>query len=491
VNFSFNWWISNVNETYDWGPCHTEMEDGTPSGDLNKYKVMSNGEFDYDQTNLPDSVDSPYWQGCPAPDDQSWIDNLANGYDTRFLISFGPLDIPADSAVHMTIAFLVGEDFHQNPQNEEGPSWSPDEFNFDDLGYAAYWIALIFDNPGVDTDSNGYAGDFYLVGDDDTARTSGDGVPDYQGPAPPPAPDIKVETGENSITIYWTGEDIEDVKDKITGIYDFEGYRIHIAEANLDQYFVPLKQFDKVDFLQYDRIVVMENEEGDSVFTGIYNDDAVYDDSLYSVEIVTSANEHIRDSVDLVPEPISYNMGMPPTVEKQFEGDDTMKTYYYYTIENLLPGDDKYVVVTSFDYGQPSRALEELESSRTKYARWIVPAGASIADNKVRVVPNPYRVDHDYSKYWEYSYTGTWSEYSRKLRFFNLPARCIIRIFTLDGDLVQTLHHDDDADGSMVGAEDWNLVSRNDQSIASGIYIFSVEDKTGGEDQIGKFVIIK
>lgn len=503
TDFSFNWWISNINEDYDWGPCRTGNDpgfDGTPTGHLNKYKVMSNGEFDYDQTDIPDSADASGWQGCEAPDDENWLKNLANGYDTRFLLSFGPLTIEPGDTTHITIAFLVGEGFHQDPMNEEGSTWDPKKFNFDDLAYAAYWVSLVFDNPGVDTDGDGYRGEFKIVGGD-TVWVSGDGVPDYKGPAPPPSPDIHIETGENKITIYWRGEGIEDAVDQITGVTDFEGYRIYIADENLEQYFVPLVQFDRIDYLRYSQLIRVFDStttDGDSVFhyRGIYQDTAWLENTNYTVPIIPMGDTiPLRDTI-LAPEPIAENLGMPPTVMKQFDGDAEPTEYYYYTIENLLPGSDKYVVVTSFDFGQPSRELGSLESSKTKYARWVVPSGKASMDNKVRVVPNPYRVDHDYSDYWEHSLTGEWTEYSRKLRFFNLPKRCTIRIFTLDGDLVKELCHDEvygcpDGDEEMVGAEDWNLINRNDQATVSGIYIFSVEDMETGETQVGKFVIIK
>ncbi len=477
--FAFNWWISNVDETYDWGPARRDLGfDGTPMGDLNKYKIMSNKEFDYDQTAILDSGSSANWQGNPPPSDENWRKNIQNGYDTRFLLSFGPLTIEPAETVNVTIAFLVGEGFHANPRNT-GSLWTPSDFRFDDLAYSAYWVSLVYDNPGVDTDTT------------DTIppppSDRGDGVPDYRGPAPPPAPMIFVERGEYKITVFWSGEGIEDSRDQITKLKDFEGYRIYVAEANLESYFVPLVQYDKVDFLRYSKMYRIPDDTAASGFRyhGVYSDSAVYDPNPYWVYVYSLGDTIPVDSMLMEPEPISYNFGMPP--DTVIDGE----TYYYYVLENLLPGDDKYIVVTSFDYGQPSKNLGPLESSKTKYSKWFVTAGTSAKQKEVIVVPNPYRVDHDYSDFWEKSFTGEWSEYSRKLRFFNLPARCVVRIFTLDGDLVQTLHHDDAVAGEMVGAEDWNLISRNDQAISSGIYIFSVENLENGDIQIGKFVIIK
>jgi hypothetical protein len=103
------------------------------------------------------------------------------------------------------------------------------------------------------------------------------------------------------------------------------------------------------------------------------------------------------------------------------------------------------------------------------------------------VYPNPYRIDAGYSaKLYEEG-----GNYGRRIRFVNLPPRCTIRIYTLDGDLVQTVEHDRDENALDATYDEWDLISRNTQAVVSGIYLFSVEDRDTGENQVGKFVIIK
>jgi hypothetical protein len=78
----------------------------------------------------------------------------------------------------------------------------------------------------------------------------------------------------------------------------------------------------------------------------------------------------------------------------------------------------------------------------------------------------------------------------QRIMFANLPAaHNKISIFTLDGDLVEELWYDgSDGHGEMA----WNLVSRNGQRIASGIYIYVVESDDEQFDRfIDKFVVIK
>lgn len=77
-----------------------------------------------------------------------------------------------------------------------------------------------------------------------------------------------------------------------------------------------------------------------------------------------------------------------------------------------------------------------------------------------------------------------------KVRFSHLPeSRNTINIYTLDGDLVQTLDHDGTAG---YGEISWNLISRNGQEIVSGIYLYVVKSRDAVfEDYIGKFVVIR
>jgi hypothetical protein len=71
-----------------------------------------------------------------------------------------------------------------------------------------------------------------------------------------------------------------------------------------------------------------------------------------------------------------------------------------------------------------------------------------------------------------------------------------LRIFTISGDLVQTIRSDDlqtngkpQKENESDGQASWNLISRNGQDVVSGIYMFSVESDSGSSR--GKFVIIR
>ena len=101
---------------------------------------------------------------------------------------------------------------------------------------------------------------------------------------------------------------------------------------------------------------------------------------------------------------------------------------------------------------------------------------------KPYVVPNPY-VGMASFEQAPYAQTGRGE---RRIEFRALPVNSIVRIYTLTGELVQTLYHD----GGFQGYIAWNMRSKDNLEIAPGLYIFHVE-AAGMEDFIGKFAIIK
>ncbi|MDZ7797073.1 MAG: hypothetical protein U5N56_08520 [Candidatus Marinimicrobia bacterium] len=74
---------------------------------------------------------------------------------------------------------------------------------------------------------------------------------------------------------------------------------------------------------------------------------------------------------------------------------------------------------------------------------------------------------------------------SKKLQFVNLPEQCTIRIFTLRGDLVKTLEHNDPFSGSI----SWNQISDHGQYVKSGMYLYHIKTPDGREIR-GKFAIV-
>jgi hypothetical protein len=98
----------------------------------------------------------------------------------------------------------------------------------------------------------------------------------------------------------------------------------------------------------------------------------------------------------------------------------------------------------------------------------IISSKASDQLTNIKVVPDPY--------YAHASWDVTKGE--SNLQFQNLPDECTIRIYTLSGEPVATLHR----------TEDWNLQSTEQRLVASGIYIYHVESRYG--DRLGRFAVV-
>lgn len=309
-----------------------------------------------------------------------------------------------------------------------------------------------------------------------------DGVLDrYLLPTPPPAPAMRVELGQGEATVYWR-DDPERFVDPILGTADFEGYRVYSSPLGSDA------QAQKTLLLQVDVVDdVWANTGLEDI--GVRRALGIDADSVLFVDrIAVGADSVVQDSV-----------WYP----------------YAFRLTNLPTGNPAgyWVAVTSYDRGQPENNLASLESDIKE--NWVflypgsLPAGADtlVARMKPGVYPNPYRV--------RASWDGP-GAYERALWFSHLPARCTITIFTLAGDLVDRIEHDAASyrgeDNALMaerwqqvtaggdepvpflfsgGEHAWDLVSRHDQAIATGLYLFTVEDHATGKVEIGKFAVIK
>ncbi|MCK4372228.1 MAG: hypothetical protein KAW61_03730, partial [candidate division Zixibacteria bacterium] len=214
LRHSFNWWITNFYDpALDFGPRRKgNVRDfrtgglGTPHGDVNKYYIMGNHELDYDQA----------FTASIRPTDTRWLypdqdlaADFADGGNGSFLVSYGAFTVYPGQTLPLTFAYVAGENFHTNVNNLDNLPDDPIAYyanlDFSDLALNSMWARWIYDNPGVDTDNDGYFGEFrvcvydsvltdtgWVVTVADTQWHRGDGVPDFRGAAPPPAPEIWV-----------------------------------------------------------------------------------------------------------------------------------------------------------------------------------------------------------------------------------------------------------------------------------------------------------
>ena len=74
----------------------------------------------------------------------------------------------------------------------------------------------------------------------------------------------------------------------------------------------------------------------------------------------------------------------------------------------------------------------------------------------------------------------------REIRFTYIPPGSKISIFTVRGELIKTLYHDD----LYVGDVYWNLRTEENLDVAYGVYVFVVDVPEVGS-KIGKLALIK
>ncbi|MED5218683.1 MAG: hypothetical protein VX630_00090 [Candidatus Neomarinimicrobiota bacterium] len=272
----------------------------------------------------------------------------------------------------------------------------------------------------------------------------------YILPAPPPSPNMEIMVESNRVTLYWQ-DNAEAFLDPISQVADFEGYRVYGARKTANE---ALGEFT----------LLSEND--------------------------------IKNS-------IGYNTGFSAIrITNEFGEPDSMEInglFYQYKFinEGIKDGWLNYYTVTAYDQGDPDTNLESLESSI--YANRIyVYSGEPDAGNddwQPTVYPNPYKGQ------------ALWDGYgsrNKMIWFRGLPAKAEIRIFSLAGDLVEVIQHDELYMGKDIaniderknpimsgGEHAWDLITMHDQATASGLYLFTVEDKDTGTIKEGKFLIIK
>jgi hypothetical protein len=545
---SFNYWMSEGNypEDYDWGPWKESNWElwkknygtwcdggkGTPCGDRAKYFIMSNGEHDYDQI-----------FACIHKEDSGWLEppgfctDLADGYDTRYLFSFGPIPIlhPGDST-KVTVGYVAGENFHYkvNSIDVNNPMAYYRNLDFSDFATNARWAGWVYDNPGVDTPDpvtgvgDGYKGKcFKLPNEGDTCLFyyEGDSIPDFKGPPPPNPPGLVFDNGKGYIKVKWNGKSTEEGRDPFTGARDFEGYRIYMSETGQSNDWTLLASYDYVDYKMYKLRpklptghIVEWLEEGirpDSIkkYLGqglmdtlswnpnyytefhpwVYRGSDTLKINWYRINPGDSLyfalqdwNQGLRD--------LRVNKAYADSVDLGLVSPSQIRGDYYeceFVQNGLLPSFPVWIAVTAFDFGDAKTSLGGLEASKGINAKQVFPldspAKAQALGEKVVVVPNPYKISENYQN--PQGLESGSGQFARRINFYNLPAICTIRIYTLDGDLVREIEHKKAEDDPTAGYDYWDLINQNTQAVVSGIYLYGIESKSG--NQIGKFVIIK
>jgi len=153
-----------------------------------------------------------------------------------------------------------------------------------------------------------------------------------------------------------------------------------------------------------------------------------------------------------------------------------------YSDQDLPLGVGNYYSVTSYD----SDGNESGKVNPNRFPVYPLRAPNENFPQQVYVVPNPFR-----------QHSGLLgAEEGLRMEFIGLPSKCTIRIYTLAGDLVREIKHDD---GS--GSQSWGSIETLDyqtnqwmQYVSPGFYIYHVESQVSGQEGktfIGKFAIVR
>ncbi len=388
------------------------------------------------------------------------------------LLSVGPWKtlLPGDS-VQIVLAVICADNANKALSESK-----------DDTTQRAYlnagrkWAQRCYD--GEDVNGN----DMLDPGEDVVHRVPGglatgpDGIlTRYVLPIPPSQPHVHAEVGNQSATIYWD-KTAEYSRDPISGVYDFEGYRVYRSKAGSD-------------FLNNANWILNIPLVGDFDRT----DDTIgYNTGFDKVRIDTS---HLALNTTITHDASGAFSGVV------FPG-DTSKYFYQFPPAGSgvtqLNGWQYLYGVSAYDQGDASNGIPSLESAMTTVSTISGTKATSDPSKEIGVYPNPY-----YARaYWD----GNGERY-RKIYFYNLPANATITIYTLAGDVVAQFDHSGTDAGNNIkwfqqfagsqapqfsgGEHAWDLISKYDQAIATGLYLFTVKDKDTGTIKRGKFLVIK
>ncbi len=523
--YNFNWWTDQEGARFGWGPRMKGTHQwplrtfagtlGIPYSDKDKYYLMSKPEVDYDGYTARVNHESEGW--LPP---HEYGGQIARGHFPKLLSSYGPITLPPGAVTYLTMVTAIGENVHYDKDafREIFDTLNPGPFiaqlDFSDLLTNIRWARQIYDNPGVDTDFNGDSGKYFyrvdsISGDSIRIFYEGDGVPDFRGATPPPPPEVRVIPDNGRIVVRWNGRNTENYFDPLSYAVDFEGYRVYLSRSpNFDAPTL-LTSYDHLNFNRYRwdnrklRYLLTELPFTLDSLVALYGED--FDPYTYN----NQANPFEADGNYYYFEPVDYNVSrldLPDGIHKLYpdavndtsdvDEEGRMRFYEYeYIIDNLLPTVPYWVSVTAFDHGHPPKNLESLESNPRQNQVEVIPLKRGevvLKDGRLDVYcyPNPYRIDADYhDRGLENRGNELPPARAGSIYFANLPNKCTISIYTLDGDLVRRIEHDEPEHSGTASTHRWNIISRNTQWVVSGLYYWVVESEYGS--QIGKLVIIK
>jgi hypothetical protein len=285
-----------------------------------------------------------------------------------------------------------------------------------------------------------------------TAGAQGGGfpsIPVWSYPGAYRAGTDSIDEKPRTITVRWMRDPAAEARP------DFGGYRIY-------------RVFNSPDTSRLELIRRFSVNQGDSVFMWHFrNITASTPDSLRIATFVDPDSSGAffkrcrRDSLGKC-----YSRGdsiivlIPPPGPH-----DGFRTWYTITYEgrNITSQDylDLFLPDTITCSNPDHATCPNLNDKARNLVGPVEPTGGPTPNlRRVAVVPNPFRA----AEAWDLS--G-----SNEVHFINLPAQAKIKIYTVSGDKVVELEHND----PVRDFEIWNLKNGRGQDVSSGIYMYRVE----------------
>lgn len=281
-------------------------------------------------------------------------------------------------------------------------------------------------------------------------------------PVPPAIPSLNYSPGDREVVLRWSDE-AEYTIDVLLGTTDFEGYKIYRSKYNASA---------------WELIYACDQGVG-ATLTYTTDGTCVNPKILASGDTLYYGEPGHADSAGVV----TVRKDLPDLVHT-FTDTGGVINAWESQIEKPINGLPYYYAVVSYDPDKmATHAMPSIESAKSNYMKdpatgapmAIIPRATTESTlSKVKVVPNPYKGTSLFE-----------ARYEDKVEFTHLPAQCKISVFTLTGDLVREIYHND----VNSGVEDWDLISRNNQAVVSGLYIYIVE--TDNDKNVGKLLIIR
>ena len=188
-------------------------------------------------------------------------------------------------------------------------------------------------------------------------------------------------------------------------------------------------------------------------------------------------DQNVIDGMEYTYSIVAYDMGVEPTYKTRYiskaGGQFEAIIDTNYSNPNEWANPDGYASIEN------SKGTTVLDRNFVQTFPGILPQESL---NNVKVVPNPYLGRSSFKE----------SEFIRQIRFTNLPEKCKIKIFTLSGELVSEILHENQSSGN----EWWDMRTLNNQEASPGLYLYHIQklnsiDNIKTEEIVGKFAIVR